>query len=572
MPGAKRLTRAETARRRRALVAALDSGQVVATLSAAGRHVGVNHSTVQGWIAKNLDGVADAFARAEGNFRLSGDRPDVPDFAEFRRRYFGSDTPPHQREWFDAIESNDLTLVLVPPNHGKTTAVGIEYVVWRIARDRNVRILYVSKTQGFARKALYQVKRFLSDASWYQAKGLANLVQELGPFRPGQDERSTPWSADLIYVTGIESAEKDPTVEVLGIGNQIYGARADLIVLDDVATIRNQESELEKAKQLDWIVQEVMTRLSPDGKMVIVGTRVREYDVYSTLLDEDVEWARDFAKVVQPAILSDDTKRALWPQERPYDLLVSKYRNRMPARLWNLVYQQAGTGAEDQPFSLETLEAAKDPSYAVGQTQPSFPVAIGVDPAAEGTMAIVVVAFDRSTGARYIIDCLARDKLRHRGAMKAFITETVNRYQATRCVIEKNFANLPEDLDLRVQLAAAGCALQSWKTTTESKYDQTWGVSAIAGQFEQGLWHIPAGPGSEQKMRGLIEELAAWRPGAKVKQDRVMALWFAALAIRGLSSYKPGAPTQRPVPTWVQRRGVPSWVHRDHRYGRVGTA
>ena len=155
----------------------------------------------------------------------------------------------------------------------RPTAVSIEYAVWRICKDRNIRIMIVSKTQGFARKNLYAIKKRLSDAGWYEASGYRNVLTEWGPFKPGQNDRSTPWSADLFYVQGIDSAEKDPTCEALGIGNQIYGARTDLIILDDIATISNQQSEVEREKQLDWIVREVMARLSEHGKLHLRNRR-----------------------------------------------------------------------------------------------------------------------------------------------------------------------------------------------------------------------------------------------------------------------------------------------------------
>ncbi len=43
---------------------------------------------------------------------------------------------------------------------------------------------------------------------------------------------------DAIYIER-ESNEKDPTLQALGIGGQIYGARADLIILDDCVTLSN---------------------------------------------------------------------------------------------------------------------------------------------------------------------------------------------------------------------------------------------------------------------------------------------------------------------------------------------
>ncbi len=47
----------------------------------------------------------------------------------------------------------------------------------------------------------------------------------------------------MIYLgAGRDSGEKDPTVQALGFGSQIYGARADLIILDDVVMNANAMS------------------------------------------------------------------------------------------------------------------------------------------------------------------------------------------------------------------------------------------------------------------------------------------------------------------------------------------
>jgi hypothetical protein len=42
-----------------------------------------------------------------------------------------------------------------------------------------------------------------------------------------------------------ESSEKDPNIEAVGIGGQIYGKRADMIIVDDAVTLKNA-NEFEK--------------------------------------------------------------------------------------------------------------------------------------------------------------------------------------------------------------------------------------------------------------------------------------------------------------------------------------
>jgi hypothetical protein len=173
------------------------------------------------------------------------------------------------------------------------------------------------------------------------------------------------------------------------------------------------------------------------------------------------------------------------------------------------------------------------------------------------------VGLDRSTGERWLIDCIARDRVRHPEVVKALLVDTAYRYKVSRCRIEKNAMQgfFTRDVDLRRRLMAAGCNLEEEYTTAINKYDPEWGVGSVAAQFEQGLWHIPAGVGSDLRMRPLIEELSMWRPGAKVKQDRVMSLWLAELSARGFGVYRPGVISHMDVPKWARKTKAPRWVH-----------
>lgn len=528
------------------------------------RHHRVPRSTLQDWQREYPSFDVELQAAWKGITLDEGSRVGVPDFETFREECFGHPTFEHQREWLEAIDRQDMSIILVPPEHAKTMTLSIEYPTWRITKDRNVRIISVSKSQTYARKLLLAVKKRLSDHSLYRANGWRSPIREWGPFEPGERERGRlPWSADMFYVSGIDSSEKDPTMEALGVGGQIYGARADVIVLDDIATLKNQQSITEREKILEWLAQEVLTRLADDGKLILIGTRVHENDIYSTLLAEDIDWATDFHAVVQQAIIDEENRRTLWPERWPYDKLVAKRRNRMPLRQWNLVYQQSAQGSPDNPFSPEALDEAKDISVRVGQLAPGLPVVMGVDPALEGTLAISVVGIDRGTGERHLIDCIGRTQVRHPDIVKNLIVETATRYGASRCRIEKNAMQgfLSKDAELRRRLVMVGCQLEEEYTTAQNKYDPEWGISSVAAQFDLGLWHIPWAPGSETKMRPLLEELASWRPGVKVKQDRVVSLWLAELSARRFASYRPGLPTSRPdVPTWVRHQTVPRWM------------
>lgn len=220
----------------------------------------------------------------------------------------------------------------------------------------------------------------------------------------------------------------------------------------------------------------------------------------------------------------------MWPYEE-----LARRRDEVAPRTWALVYQQQASGMPDAPFSLETLAASRDKSFAVGDRASHLTVALGVDPALAGRTGLVVVGLDRKSGTRYIIDAKA-DRLLQPDRVKDTIVAFAARYRAQECRIEKNAMQgfLSRDSDLRDRLHAVGCRLTEEYTGRGNKYDPQWVVASVAAKFDAGAFRIPWGGTSPTKMRPLIEELASWRPGVKLVQDLVMALWFAELSCRGL--------------------------------------
>ena len=120
------------------------------------------------------------------------------------------------------------------------------------------------------------------------------------------DPYDTPsWNAALkaaeqVYLSR-DSTEKDPTVQALGIGGQITGARSNLIILDDVVTTSNAH---EWEKQLLWLQRDVVTRLGDNGKLLIVGTRIAANDLYREIRNPDhwVGGKTPFTYFAMPAV------------------------------------------------------------------------------------------------------------------------------------------------------------------------------------------------------------------------------------------------------------------------------
>ncbi len=491
-------------------------------------------------------------------------REPVPPLEEFRLRCIGHDTPAHHREWTEAVLAHDNVMILCPPEHAKTSFAE-EYAVWRIVSDPNVRGIYVSQTQDAAKERLFRIGELLTNEEYYDANDLVNVVRKWGPFKT----RTTEWQQTKFYVHGRTSGERSPTMQALGVGNQIQGARADFIVLDDIADLRKQ-SEQEKRRMWRWIGQEVVTRLSgADAKLIIIATRVDELDIYQRLLTTEIDLSVSFHFIVQQAITDEEKKLTLWPERWPYEALAAKRDNPlMDERTWALVYQQQSTGSPEAPFSEEVIDRAKTTDYSLGTRTPGLHTVMGVDPALTGTMACVVLGIDHSTGVRYVLDVVAEPNLQDPARVKDLVVDLAAKYGCREVRVEKNamqgfFSRDFGPGGLGLRLHAVGAMLVEEFSSHHNKYDRERGVVSVASQMAAGLYRIPWDQQSAVRLRPFIDELMSWRPvGTRhLRQDQVMALWLAELsAVAHLNTSNIPAP-DREVPSYVPKAvQVPAWV------------
>ena len=490
-------------------------------------------------------------------------------FADWSKKYLGAHVFAHQQQWIDLLEGRppsnlhpaqtyepgrrELLIVNTPPEHAKSTTITAHYALYRICQDPNVRIIIVSKTKEMAKKFVYQIKNRLTHPAYRQ------LQMDFGPpggFQAGADS----WTADMIYLgaDSRDSGEKDPTLLALGIGGQIYGARADLIIVDDAVTLSNAH---EFEKQIDWLTQEVLTRLSDTGKLLVVGTRVAPQDLYSELRDGSrwVEGRSEWTYMCQPAVLefAEDPKDwvTLWPQtNNAAGELVPKwdgpalYRRRgvIPPRTWSMVYMQQQV-VEDAVFRHDAVKASVNGMRKIGpipkgatncrpEGMDGLYVVAGLDPAAAGNTAMVVLGVDRQTKKRYVLEVLNQPGMTPT-AMREAIKSLTERLGVMEWRIEKNAFQtmLTQDAEIREFLASRGCLLKEHQTGS-NKWDADFGVASMALLFDghedgRQLIELPSTEKAEG-VKSLVEQLITWAPETKNKTDTVMALWFAEIRAR----------------------------------------
>ena len=499
-------------------------------------------------------------------------------FEDFRTKYLNSMTFDHQRNITSLLEEGEpawlhgnmtyekgfknYVLVNMPPEHAKSMTVSIDYVVYRIVTNPNVRIKLVSKTQAMAKEFLYAIKQRLTSTQW------SELQRRYAPVE-GFKATADKWTSDSIYLER-DSGEKDPTVQALGIGGQIYGARADLIILDDCVTLANA-SEFEK--QIRWIQQEVLTRVGPTGKILVVGTRVDPMDLYREMRNPEryPDNKSPWTYLAMPAVLEfdDDPKKwkTLWPMsDRPWDAddtqadenglyprwsgeHLRKRRGLIDPKTWAMVYQQQDVESS-AIFSPECVRGSISGMRPIGPLIPGAPgqptslanqyIVAAMDPAMSGDTFSVVIAGDRTTGKRYLLEA-SRMPAPTPQMIRDLIKGWTDKYQPKVWAIEKNAFQLflTQDEEINRYLSSRGTRLVSHYTGA-NKMDAEFGVASMAGLFgsldnqgkhmKNNLLDLPRA--DNEHIKALIEQLITWSAGTKNKQDGPMALWFAETQMR----------------------------------------
>jgi len=516
------------------------------------------------------------------------DKKEVPDFPEFCMEYMDTQLFNHQLQWYDVLEGRPprnlhenqvfhqgdpgMLIVNTPPEHAKSTTITINYVTYRVCQDPNIRVIIVSQTQEMAKRFLRAIKDRLAGANPSYKK----LQHDFAP-DGGFDANSASWTADSIYVNAEarDSGEATPTVQALGMTGQIYGNRADLIILDDTITGKNAH---EFEKQIDWIQREVINRLSyPGGTLLLVGTRLAPVELYSEIQkpewygqDEESPWTY----LTQPAVLEfaehpdDWTVLAPWTNRPPVSLgarrqvepgadglypwhsgkALARRRATSSAQNWKMVYQQEQV-VEDAIFPANKVAASIDGMRAAGLMSSGAPghrphgmdglyVVGGFDPAITGHAAAVVLGVDRMSGMRYVLDVWTAPNQKPDDLFNKLKDWTV-KYHMHEWVIEKNAMNLmvTQNRDLRNFLGSRGTILKE-HFTGANKNDADFGVASMSMLFDgaledRGLIKLPSRSQAEG-VKALVEQLTTWFPQSKAKQDTVMALWFAETRAREL--------------------------------------
>lgn len=510
-------------------------------------------------------------------------------FEEFLDQYSGLEIAEHQLWITEALQDPMARTVLIlgHPESGKSTLVSLWYVLYRICQNPDVRIAVVSKSSPKAQDILTRIKRYLTEEHLYD-DAKRNLIQDFGGFKPPHGDME--WSQDQIFIRQRKSGERDPTVQALGIGKQIYGTRLDFLILDDSLVLDNQVSETQRGRIDNWLDSEARSR-AQRGQTIINGTRLFPLDLYGQWKKA---WAghRLFRAVIIPALQDEFTEneRPTWPQYWTldgYDVkethngqeIVVRHQQGLrdirdsitakdPSR-WKLVYQQEDVEESENVFRREHVNIALDlgADRPMGRVYDHEALILGVDPATTGRAAAVLLAVDPITRVRTVVDIAVNSKLGATGIRNELFYRFWERYKehpVNVTMVEINFApTLMGDEAFMERAQLYNTVVRPHRTVGRgrvrgSKWDEEYGIAALASLFQGGLIAFAnGGPGDRQKLEPLIDDMLVF-PWSD-QQDAIVALWVAngeADLARHTRIDQNQMMERRGVPPIVRKRGI----------------
>ena len=285
----------------------------------------------------------------------------ISGFAEFVwiwDRMLGLGVPAHHRNMADWLEECWINgrhelLLMAFRSSGKSTLVGL-FCAWLLYRDANVRILVLAADLELAKKMVRNVKRIVE-----RQPLLAGLV-------PGG---VADWGTERFTVKR-DAVLRDPSMQAVGIGGNITGSRADVVICDDVEVPKNSDTAHKRA-ELREKLSEISYVLSPGGTQLYVGTPHSFYSIYADEVRPETGEAAPFLNGFSRFVLPIVNKHGVpsWPER--FDAgAIAAIKARTTARKFQsqmMLEMVAPVAGMLDPAKLHFYDAAREIEHANGR-------------------------------------------------------------------------------------------------------------------------------------------------------------------------------------------------------------
>lgn len=222
----------------------------------------------------------------------------------------------------------DRLMLLLPPGHAKSTYASLLFPAWFLAQHPSAHVICASHTAELATAFGRGVRSLIGDHRERLGIGIDPASRAANRFGTKPVRRTAP-GGGTYYATGVHGP--------------VTGRRADLVIIDDpVKGHADADSRPQRDALWNWYRSDLVTRLKPGGRIVLVMTRWHPDDLGGRLLAGPEPW-----RVVRlPAIAEPGDAmgrapgEALWPE---WEGLAALGRKRLAVgdRAWDALFQQS---------------------------------------------------------------------------------------------------------------------------------------------------------------------------------------------------------------------------------------
>jgi len=228
----------------------------------------------------------------------------------------------------ERIANGELKRLIVnmPPRHTKSEFASFLFPAWMIGRRPDMKIIQATHTTELAVNFGRKVKNLLETDEYKDIFPDTELAVD--------SKASGRWDTN-----------KGGMYYAVGVGSNLAGRGADLLIIDDPHSEQTAMSASGFESAWEWYTGGPRQRLQPGGAIVLVQTRWSEKDLTGQLVRSQMKDKKaDQWEVLElPAIMPSG--KSCWPEYWSLDELNSvKYS--VPAYKWNAQYQQNPTSEE----------------------------------------------------------------------------------------------------------------------------------------------------------------------------------------------------------------------------------
>jgi predicted phage terminase large subunit-like protein len=272
-------------------------------------------------------------------------------------------------------------MLLLPPGSAKSTFASLLFPAWWMAGNPGGAVITASHTARLAEQFGRGVRQLITDHGSRLNISMRRDARAAGRFLTDQGGE--------YYAVGVHGA--------------VTGRRADLALIDDpIKSMVEAGAASARDRLWQWFCYELITRLKPNGRVLLVMNRWHRDDLAGQLISQG-GWR--IVRLPALAEKSDPMGRAegdaLWPEWEPREALLGK-RCVIGERVFAALFQQAPLNSVGSVFRIGELQIAD--TLPPGDTVRAWDLAAGTDPARNPDWTVGVKLVCDASGGLWVDD------------------------------------------------------------------------------------------------------------------------------------------------------------------------